>query len=147
MKQIRIFDTTLRDGEQSLGCSMTLPEKLQLAVQIDRLGVDCIEAGFAASSPEDFRAVKAIAGQVKDAYVVSLARALKDDIDKAYEAVKDAAKPMIHTFIATSDIHMKYKLKMTLKAVLSKVMFAALWSMFLEQKTSSYQPIVIMIWA
>lgn len=121
MKQIRIFDTTLRDGEQSPGCSMTLPEKLQLAVQIDRLGVDCIEAGFAASSPEDFRAVKAIAGQVKDAYVVSLARALKDDIDKAYEAVKDAAKPMIHTFIATSDIHMKYKLKMTPEAVLSKV--------------------------
>ncbi|MFP5527389.1 2-isopropylmalate synthase [Peptococcus simiae] len=121
MKQIRIFDTTLRDGEQSPGCSMNLKEKLQLAAQIDELGVDCIEAGFAASSPEDFRSVNEIAKSVKNAYVVSLARALKSDIDKAYEAVQHAAKPMIHTFIATSDIHMEYKLKMTPDQVLDKV--------------------------
>ncbi|MFM9413751.1 2-isopropylmalate synthase [Peptococcus simiae] len=121
MKQIRIFDTTLRDGEQSPGCSMNLKEKLQLAAQIDELGVDCIEAGFAASSPEDFRSVTEIAKSVKNAYVVSLARALKSDIDKAYEAVQHAAKPMIHTFIATSDIHMEYKLKMTPDQVLDKV--------------------------
>ena len=97
-KQIKIFDTTLRDGEQSPGCSMNLPEKLEMARQLDRLGVDIIEAGFAISSPDDFAAVQAIAGVIEHARVASLARALKKDIDRAYEAVKNAKHPVIHVF-------------------------------------------------
>lgn len=119
-RRIKIFDTTLRDGEQSPGCSMNISEKLTLAEQLDRLGVDVIEAGFAIASPGDARAVKSIAGVVKRATVASLARALKGDIDAAYEAVKDAAHPRIHVFIATSDVHLKYKLKMTREEVLAR---------------------------
>lgn len=110
-KRIRFFDTTLRDGEQSPGCSMNIKEKILLAKQLERLGVDVIEAGFAASSEGDFQSVQMIANEIKDSTVAVLARAVKGDIDKAWEAVKGAAKPRIHTFIATSDIHMKYKLK------------------------------------
>lgn len=117
-KKIIIFDTTLRDGEQSPGCSMNINEKLRMAKQLDLLGVDVIEAGFAMSSPGDFAAVKAIAGVVENATVASLARALKSDIDTAYEAIKDAKKPRIHLFIATSDIHIEYKLKSTREKVL-----------------------------
>lgn len=120
-KRIKIFDTTLRDGEQSPGCSMNLPEKLEMARQLDRLGVDIIEAGFAIASPEDFKSVQAIAAVIKDAKVISLARALKKDIDRAYEAVKGAAHPAIHVFLATSDVHMEYKLRMTREQVLQSV--------------------------
>ena len=94
MKQIKIFDTTLRDGEQSPGCSMNLKEKIEMAKQLERLNVDVIEAGFAASSPGDFLSVKTIAETLKNCTVASLARALPADIDRAYEAVKEAVSPV-----------------------------------------------------
>ncbi|NLJ98059.1 MAG: 2-isopropylmalate synthase [Tissierellia bacterium] len=119
-KRISFFDTTLRDGEQSPGCSMNKREKLLLAKQLERLGVDVIEAGFAAASPGDFESVQIIANEIKDSTVAVLARTVKGDIEKAWEAVKGAAKPRIHTFIATSDIHMKYKLKMEAEEVINK---------------------------
>ena len=118
--KIHFFDTTLRDGEQSPGCSMNKREKLLLAKQLERLGVDVIEAGFAAASQGDFESVKEIASQVKNSTVAVLARTVKGDIDKAYQAVKMAKKPRIHTFIATSPIHMEYKLKMTEEEVLER---------------------------
>lgn len=111
-KRIRIFDTTLRDGEQSPGCSMNFKEKLEMAKQLERLNVDIIEAGFAAASPGDFSSVREVANSIKECTVASLARTVTGDIDKAWEAIKGAENPRIHTFIATSDIHMKYKLKM-----------------------------------
>lgn len=120
MSRIKIFDTTLRDGEQSPGCSMNLAEKLQVASQLERLGVDIIEAGFAISSPGDFESVKSIAELVKNCSVASLSRALEKDIDCAWEAVKNAADPRIHTFIATSPVHMGYKLKMTPEQVIER---------------------------
>jgi len=120
MRKINVFDTTLRDGEQSPGCSMNLQEKLEVARQLERLGVDVIEAGFAIASPGDFQSVKAISQIVKNATIASLSRALKPDIERAYEAVKDAVDPCIHTFIATSPIHMEYKLKMTPEQVLQQ---------------------------
>ena len=107
-----IFDTTLRDGEQSPGASMTKQEKLQIARTLEKLGVDVIEAGFAIASPGDFDAVHAIAKQVKDSTVCSLSRAVRADIERAGEAVRVANSGRIHTFIATSPIHMKYKLQM-----------------------------------
>lgn len=110
MRQIKIFDTTLRDGEQSAGINLNVDEKLQIARQLARLKVDVIEAGFAVVSPGDFAGVQAIAREIKDVTVCSLARAVKGDIDRAWEALKEAENPLIHTFIATSDIHMKYKL-------------------------------------
>lgn len=117
-KRIKVFDTTLRDGEQSPGCSMNLNEKLQMAYQLEKLGVDIMEAGFAIASPGDFKSVKTIADNIKNASVASLARALAEDIDAAAEALKGAKYPRIHTFIATSDIHMAYKLKKTPEEVL-----------------------------
>ena len=117
---VRIFDTTLRDGEQSPGCSMNLKEKIEMANQLDKLGVDIMEAGFAIASPGDFASVKSIAKSIKNSSVASLARALKKDIDAAAEALKEAKFPRIHTFIATSDIHMAYKLKMTPEQVLEQ---------------------------
>jgi len=108
-----IFDTTLRDGEQSPGASMTRDEKLRIARQLERLRVDVIEAGFAASSPGDFAAVKAIADAVRETSVCSLARANDRDIARAAEALQGAARPRIHTFIATSALHMEKKLRMT----------------------------------
>ena len=119
-QRISIFDTTLRDGEQAPGFSMDLGEKLQVARQLERLGVDVMEAGFARASEGDFEAVKAIAGTVKNAKVASLARTAKGDIDAAWDAVKGAEAPRIHTFIATSEIHMKYKLKMKPEDVIEK---------------------------
>ncbi|NMA04050.1 MAG: 2-isopropylmalate synthase [Clostridiales bacterium] len=110
-KIISFFDTTLRDGEQSPGCSMNKREKLILAKQLERLGVDVIEAGFAAASDGDFESVQVIANEIKNSTVAVLARAVKGDIDRAWEAVKGAAKPRIHIFLATSPIHMEYKLK------------------------------------
>ncbi|MCD6435013.1 MAG: 2-isopropylmalate synthase [Clostridiales bacterium] len=110
---IMIFDTTLRDGEQSPGCTMNLKEKILLAKQLEKLGVDIIEAGFPAASDGDFEAVKAIALEIKKATICGLSRALETDILRTWEAVKDAENPRIHTFIATSEVHMKYKLKMS----------------------------------
>jgi 2-isopropylmalate synthase len=107
-----IFDTTLRDGEQSPGASMNIAEKLRLARQLEKLGVDVMEAGFPASSTGDFESVQTIARKVRNVQVTALARTSKDDIDKAWGAIKDAANPRVHTFIATSDIHMKHKLNM-----------------------------------
>ncbi|NMA64731.1 MAG: 2-isopropylmalate synthase [Clostridiaceae bacterium] len=121
--RVYIFDTTLRDGEQSPGCSMNLQEKVQLAKQLERLKVDVIEAGFAIASPGDFQSVKAIAETIKDCTVASLSRANEKDIDRAAEALKNAVNPLIHTFIATSDIHMKYKLKMTPDEVLERTKY------------------------
>lgn len=117
---VKIFDTTLRDGEQSPGCSMNLTEKLEVARQLERLGVDIMEAGFAIASPGDFASVKSIAKNIKNSTVASLARALTKDIDAAAEAIKGAAFPRIHTFIATSDIHMQYKLKKSPEEVLEQ---------------------------
>jgi 2-isopropylmalate synthase len=110
---ITIFDTTLRDGEQSPGCSMNRQEKLRLAHQLDRLGVDVIEAGFPIASDGDFESVKAIAAVVRRPVIAGLARACQPDIQRAWEALKDAARPRIHVFLATSDIHLQYKLRIT----------------------------------
>ena len=110
--QLIIFDTTLRDGEQSPGASMTKDEKLRIAKVLERLRVDVIEAGFAISSPGDFEAVKAIAETIKDSTVCSLSRAMPKDIERAGEALKNANSGRIHTFIATSPIHMEHKLQM-----------------------------------
>ena len=118
MDQIVIFDTTLRDGEQSPGCSMNLKEKIEVARCLEKMKVDVIEAGFAISSPGDFESVRTIAAAVKDCTVASLARANRKDIDTAWEAVREAASPRIHLFIATSPLHMEYKLKMTPEQVL-----------------------------
>ena len=120
-RMIRIFDTTLRDGEQSPGCSMNLSEKIEVARQLETLGVDIIEAGFAIASPGDAAAISAIAHTIKDSTVCSLARAVEKDIDAAYGAIKDAVDPRIHTFIATSPVHMQYKLKMTPEQALESV--------------------------
>jgi 2-isopropylmalate synthase len=111
--RIRVFDTTLRDGEQSPGCSMNQQEKLRLAHQLDRLGVDIIEAGFPIASEGDFESVQAIAAVVRRPIIAGLARASHDDIERAWEALKDAAHPRIHVFLATSDIHLQYKLRIT----------------------------------
>ena len=118
--RIKIFDTTLRDGEQTPGVNLNVKEKLEIARQLAKLGVDVIEAGFAISSPGDFEAVRAVASEIKGVTIASLSRAVEKDIDKAWEAVKMAESPRIHTFIATSDIHMKYKLKMTEDEVLER---------------------------
>ncbi|MFL6216923.1 MAG: 2-isopropylmalate synthase [Blastocatellia bacterium] len=111
--QVKIFDTTLRDGEQSPGCSMNLPEKIRMARQLDRLGVDIIEAGFPIASDGDFEAVQAIARQIRRPVIAGLARATRVDIERAWEALRQAARPRIHTFLATSDIHLEYKLKIS----------------------------------
>lgn len=121
MKRIKIFDTTLRDGEQSPGCSMNLSEKIDMARQLERLGVDIIEAGFAIASPMDFKSVQAISAAVSKCTVASLARCTKGDIDAAWDAVKEAKHPRIHVFLATSDIHMEYKLQMTREQVLQRI--------------------------
>ncbi len=120
MDRIKIFDTTLRDGEQSPGCSMNLREKIEVAKCLERLKVDVIEAGFAISSPGDFESVHTIAKTVKDCSVASLARASVKDIDTAWDAVREATDPRIHLFIATSPLHMEYKLRMTPEQVLEK---------------------------
>ncbi|MDR0854302.1 MAG: 2-isopropylmalate synthase [Clostridiales Family XIII bacterium] len=111
--KVKIFDTTLRDGEQSPGMSMNLKEKIGMAKQLEKMGVDVIEAGFAISSPGDFTSVKTIAETIKNASVASLARASAGDIDTAWEAVKAAADPRIHLFLATSELHLKYKLNLS----------------------------------
>lgn len=120
MQTIKIFDTTLRDGEQSPGASMNIEEKIKLAIQLEKLGVDVIEAGFAASSPGDFEAINQIAQRLQKSCVCSLARAIPNDIESAFKAISPAKNKRIHTFIATSPIHMKHKLKMTPEAVLKR---------------------------
>lgn len=129
MRKIDIFDTTLRDGEQSPGVSLNLAEKIEIAKQLERLGVDIIEAGFPASSKGDFESVKAIAETIKDSSVTGLSRVLKSDIDAAWEALKNTEEPRIHVFIATSPIHMKYKLMQTpdevVESAVSAVKYAA----------------------
>ena len=118
---ILIFDTTLRDGEQSPGASMSHEEKMQIAELLDEMGVDIIEAGFPISSPGDFKAVTEVAKLVKRASVCGLARAGFKDIDRAGEALKGAFRPRIHTFISTSPVHMKHKLNMGENAVLEAI--------------------------
>jgi 2-isopropylmalate synthase len=116
-----IFDTTLRDGEQAPGCSMNLQEKLTLARQLEKLGVDVIEAGFPIASEGDFEAVRAVAEQIRDLAVCGLARTGREDIERAARALERAARPRIHTFIATSDIHLEHKLRMSRARVLAEV--------------------------
>ena len=117
-ERVYIFDTTLRDGEQSPGASMNIEEKLLLARQLEKLRVDVIEGGFPISSDGDFESVKRIAEEIRTVSIAGLARAAKIDIDRCWEAVRPASKPRIHTFIATSDIHLKYKLKKSRETVL-----------------------------
>ncbi len=119
--KLYIFDTTLRDGEQSPGCSMNLPEKIQMAHQLDQLGVDILEAGFPIASKGDFEAVKAVAAEIERPIVAALARANELDIDRAWEALKGAARPRLHTFLATSDIHLQYKLHKTRAEILQMI--------------------------
>jgi 2-isopropylmalate synthase len=121
---VRIFDTTLRDGEQSPGASLTSAEKIDIARQLARLGVDIIEAGFPATSPDDLEGVRRVAlevGTPDGPVICGLARATQSDIDKAWEAIREAAKPRIHTFLATSDIHMQHKLRMTREQVIQRI--------------------------
>src|SRR5207248_7399624 len=115
-----IFDTTLRDGEQSPGASMNLPEKLEIAHALKDLGVDVIEAGFPIASPGDFESVREIARQVRGPVICGLARCNPADIDRAAAAVKDAARPRIHVFLATSAIHREFKLRMTPQEVVRR---------------------------
>ncbi len=133
--RVYIFDTTLRDGEQSPGVTLTMEEKREIAKALERLRVDVIEAGFPVSSPGDFEGVKTIAETVKDVQVAALARANQKDIDVAWEAIKNAEAPRIHTFIATSDIHLKYKLRKSRDEVLHLAVEAV-------QYAKKYTPIV-----
>jgi len=119
-RMIKIFDTTLRDGEQCPGASMNVDEKLAIATQLARLGVDIIEAGFAYSSPGDFEAVRRIANEVQGPTICSLARAKPEDIDRAWEALRGGANVRIHTFLSTSDIHLKYQFRMTREEALKR---------------------------
>jgi 2-isopropylmalate synthase len=126
--QLIIFDTTLRDGEQSPGASMTKEEKVRIAKQLERMRVDVIEAGFPAASNGDFDAVKAVAGVIKDSTVCGLARALERDIVRAGEAIREASSGRIHTFIATSPIHMERKLRMSPDQVVDQAVKAVTWA-------------------
>ncbi len=123
-EKIYIFDTTLRDGEQSPGASMNLEEKLKLARQLEALQVDVMEAGFPIASDGDFESVRQIAKEIRAVSIAGLARATELDIRRAWEALEIAAKPRIHTFIATSDIHLQYKLKRSREQVLEQVVKA-----------------------
>src|SRR5271156_6164603 len=115
-----IFDTTLRDGEQSPGASMNLQEKLEIARALEELGVDIIEAGFPIASPGDFEAVQAVAREVRGPIVCGLARCNPPDIDRAWEALKEAARPRIHVFLATSAIHREFKLHMAKEEIVKR---------------------------
>ncbi len=117
---ITVFDTTLRDGEQSPGCSMTVTEKLSMARQLDRLGVDVIEAGFPIASQGDFEAVQAVAREVRRPVIAALARCTQGDVERAFDAVRHAARHRIHCFLAVSDIHLEYKLKISRESALAQ---------------------------
>jgi 2-isopropylmalate synthase len=134
MDRVQIFDTTLRDGEQSPGATMNVEEKLAIARQLEHLGVDVIEAGFAASSEGDFEAVRRVAEMVTRPIVLSLARTREQDVDRAVRAVERAKRPGIHIFIATSDIHLKHKLMMSRRDVLD----AAVWAVERARKHVDY---------
>ncbi|KAF1303213.1 2-isopropylmalate synthase [Candidatus Enterococcus willemsii] len=121
MRKIQFFDTTLRDGEQTPGVNFNTSEKVQIAMQLEKWGIDTIEAGFPIASQGDFEAVQAIAKSATKMTVAGLARCQKKDIDRAYEALKDAKYPQIHIFLATSDVHMKYKLKLTREQVIASI--------------------------
>src|SRR5215475_10480814 len=122
--RVYIFDTTLRDGEQSPGCSMTVPEKLRMARKLVELGVDILEAGFPIASEGDFEAVDAVSREFPWAQVAALARCCTGDVERAAQALSRARRPRIHTFIATSDIHLKYKLKKSQQQVLDEAVAA-----------------------
>src|SRR6056300_1331561 len=128
-EKLIVFDTTLRDGEQSPGASMTQEEKVRIALQLEKLGVDIIEAGFAAASPGDFSAIEAVSRKVTKSTVCSLARAVRNDIDRAGNAIRHAKSGRIHTFIATSPIHMVNKLRMTPDQVLERAVEAVKWAL------------------
>ena len=119
--KVIIFDTSLRDGEQAPGATMNLPEKTRMAAQLEVLGVDVIEAGFPAASPGDFEAVATVARQIKNCQVAALCRTVRADIDRGWQALKDAANPRLHVFLATSPIHMQYKLRKTPEQVLEMI--------------------------
>jgi 2-isopropylmalate synthase len=121
LDQVHIFDTTLRDGEQSPGFSMHRAEKLQLARQLESLGVDVIEAGFPIASPGDLDSVRAVAAEIRTCRVAALARARQEDIDAALRALEPAARPRLHIFLATSDLHLKYKLKISRAEALAQI--------------------------
>ena len=121
MDRLRIFDTTLRDGEQSPGFSMNREEKLQLARQIEELGADIIEAGFPIASPGDLDATRAVAAAIKQSRVAALARARQEDVEAALRGLEPAAKPRLHVFLATSDLHLKYKLRTTREQALEQI--------------------------
>jgi 2-isopropylmalate synthase len=121
MDRVRIFDTTLRDGEQSPGFSMNMAEKLRMARQLESLGVDIIEAGFPIASPGDFEGVRAVAAEIKHARVAALARATQKDVDAALQAVDCAAHPRVHIFFATSDLHLRYKLRISRDEAISAI--------------------------
>src|ERR1700689_1651344 len=118
--RVLVFDTTLRDGEQSPGISLNTQEKLEIAQQLARLGVDVIEAGFPITSPGDFEAVQAIARAVEGPVITGLARTHVGDIDAAWNAVRDSSRPRIHIFISTSDIHIQYQLQTTREDVIGQ---------------------------
>ncbi|MBO8164430.1 MAG: 2-isopropylmalate synthase [Brevibacillus sp.] len=124
MRTIEIFDTTLRDGEQTPGVNLSMNEKVEIALQLEKLGVSRLEAGFAAASPGDLQSVAEVARRIKNATVVSLARSTPNDIDKAYEALRHAVNPCIHVFIATSPIHREYKLRMSKEQVIERAVAA-----------------------
>lgn len=124
MRKIYVFDTTLRDGEQSPGVNLNASEKVEIALQLEKLGVDLIEAGFAAASPGDQASVKAVAKAVKNATIVSLSRSVEKDIDAAWEALREAENPCLHLFLATSPIHRKHKLRMEKHEVVEQMQSA-----------------------
>jgi 2-isopropylmalate synthase len=126
--EIRVFDTTLRDGEQSPGCSMNVEEKLRMAQQLDRLGVDVIEAGFPIASEGDFTAVRAIAAALRRPVIAALARTCREDIERAWEAVREAAHPRLHLFLATSDVHLEYKLRISRQQCLERATQSVAWA-------------------
>lgn len=128
MRTIEIFDTTLRDGEQSPGVNISTNEKVEIALQLEKLGVTRIEAGFAAASPGDQKSVAEVAKRVKNATIVSLARAVKDDMDKAYEALRNAENASLHVFLATSPIHREFKLNMSKEQVLQRAVEAVTYA-------------------
>ncbi|MBZ5697220.1 MAG: 2-isopropylmalate synthase [Acidobacteriia bacterium] len=121
MDIVRIFDTTLRDGEQSPGCSMTVPEKVRMARQLESLGVDVIEGGFPIASRGDLEGMRAVAREIRGCTVAALARSRRDDIDAALDALSGAAHPRLHTFLATSDLHLHHKLRMTREEALDSI--------------------------
>src|SRR6476659_6861646 len=124
MQRVTVFDTTLRDGEQAPGCSMNLSEKLRLARRLESLGVDVIEAGFPIASDGDFEAVAAIAAECRTVTIAALCRTADGDVARAAEALSSAAHPRIHTFVATSDIHLEHKLGKTRSEVIEMTRMA-----------------------